>query len=53
MKRKVINAFKKEIKSAFGVDKLASLVIKICKDELSNALTSNTMEMNTIIEYMQ
>lgn len=53
MKRKVINAFKKEIKSAFGVDKLASLVIKICKDELSNAITSNTMEMNTIIEYMQ
>lgn len=51
MKRKIINAVKKEIKFAFGIDKLTSLVMKICKDQLTDIITSNIVDMDTIIEY--
>ena len=53
MKRKVIDTIKSELKTSFNIDKLTSIIAKICKEEFGKIIASNTMDMITITEYIE
>lgn len=52
-KTKIINTVKSELVTALNVEKIKSLISKICKDEFNRAVSSNTMEIDTIIENLR